>query len=96
MHFCCNKCIHILVLIMIDTLIELATEAGVVIRRIYESGNFNTSLKSDNSPVTSADEEANKLILGVLRQKYLQRGQFQNYHKNYVLHQNQQHFQRTL
>ena len=55
---------------MIDTLIELATEAGVVIRKIYESGNFNTSLKSDNSPVTSADEEANELILGVLRQKY--------------------------
>ena len=55
---------------MIDTLIELATEAGVVIRRIYESGNFNTSLKSDNSPVTSADEEANELILAALRQKY--------------------------
>ena len=55
---------------MIDTLIELATEAGVIIRKIYESGNFKTSLKSDNSPVTSADEEANELILGVLRQKY--------------------------
>ena len=55
---------------MIDTLIELATEAGVVIRKIYESGNFKTSVKSDNSPVTSADEEANELILGVLRQKY--------------------------
>jgi len=55
---------------MIDTLIELATEAGVVIRKIYESGNFKRSLKSDNSPVTSADEEANELILGVLRQKY--------------------------
>ena len=55
---------------MIDTLIELATEAGTVIRRIYESGRFNTFLKNDNSPVTSADEEANELILGVLRQKY--------------------------
>jgi len=55
---------------MIDTLIELATEAGVVIRQIYESGNFKTSLKSDNSPVTSADEEANELILRVLRQKF--------------------------
>ena len=54
---------------MIDTLIELATEAGVVIRRIYESGNFNTSLKSDNSPVTTADEEANDLILGVFKTK---------------------------
>ena len=55
---------------MIDTLIELATEAGIVIRQIYESGNFNTSLKSDNSPVTTADEEANELILRVLSQKF--------------------------
>ena len=55
---------------MIDTLIELATEAGKVIREFYESGRFNTSLKSDNSPVTTADEEANELILTVLRKKF--------------------------
>ena len=55
---------------MIDTLIELAIEAGIVIRQIYESGNFNTSLKSDNSPVTTADEEANELILRALSQKF--------------------------
>ncbi len=35
-----------------------------------KAGNFNTSLKKDNSPVTSADEEANELILRVLRQKF--------------------------
>ena len=56
---------------MIDILIELATEAGITIREIYESGKFSTSIKSDRTPVTTADEEANKLILGVLRQKYL-------------------------
>ena len=55
---------------MIDKIIELATEAGLVIRQIYESGNFNTSLKSDNSPVTTADEEANNLILRVLKQEF--------------------------
>ncbi len=55
---------------MIDTLIDLAIEAGIVIRKIYESGNFNTSLKSDNSPVTTADEEANELILRVLSRKF--------------------------
>ena len=55
---------------MIDTLIELATEAGTVIRQIYESGNFNTSLKRDNSPVTTADEDANELILKGLSQKF--------------------------
>ncbi len=48
---------------MIDKIIELATEAGIVIREIYESGKFNTSLKRDNSPVTTADEKANELIL---------------------------------
>jgi len=55
---------------MIDILIELATEAGIVIRQIYESGNFNTYLKSDDSPVTTADEEANELILRVLSKKF--------------------------
>ena len=55
---------------MIDTLIKLATEAGIVIREIYESGNFCTVIKSDNSPVTTADEKANEMILGGLRQKF--------------------------
>ena len=70
MHFCCNKCIYILVLFMIDTLIELAIEAGMVIREIYESGKFTTSIKSDNSPVTTADEKANEIILRVLEQRF--------------------------
>ena len=55
---------------MIDTLIELATEAGMVIREIYESGKFTTSIKSDNSPVTTADEKANEIILRVLEQRF--------------------------
>ena len=55
---------------MIDTLIELATEAGITIREIYESGKFSTSIKSDRTPVTTADEEANKIILGGLKQKF--------------------------
>ena len=55
---------------MIDTLIELATEAGIVVRQIYESGKFDTTLKSDNSPVTTADEKANELILRGLSQKF--------------------------
>ena len=61
---------QILVSDMINTLIELAAEAGIIIREIYEHGNFNTTIKSDNSPVTTADEEANKLILRVLSQKF--------------------------
>ena len=55
---------------MIETLIELATEAGITIREIYESGKFSTSIKSDRTPVTTADEEANKVILRGLNQKF--------------------------
>ena len=55
---------------MIDTLIELATEAGITIREIYESGKFSTSIKSDRTPVTTADEEANKMILKGLKQQF--------------------------
>ena len=55
---------------MIDTLIELATEAGIAIREIYESGKFSTSIKSDRTPVTTADEEANKIILRGLKQQF--------------------------
>ena len=55
---------------MINTLIKLATEAGKVIREIYESGRFNTSFKSDNSPVTTADEKANELILRALSRDF--------------------------
>ncbi len=55
---------------MIDTLIELATEAGITIREIYESGKFSTSIKSDSSPVTTADEEANKIILRGLKNQF--------------------------
>ena len=55
---------------MIDILIEIATEAGITIRKIYESGKFSTSIKSDKTPVTTADEEANKSILRGLNQQF--------------------------
>ncbi len=55
---------------MINTLIELAIEAGITIREIYESGKYSTSIKSDRSPVTTADEEANKIILRGLKQQF--------------------------
>ena len=55
---------------MIDTLIELAIEAGITIREIYESGKYSTSIKSDSTPVTTADKEANKIILRGLKQQF--------------------------
>ena len=55
---------------MIETLIELAIEAGITIREIYESGKYSTSIKSDRTPVTTADKEANKIILRGLKQQF--------------------------
>ena len=55
---------------MINTLIELATQAGIVIRKTYESGKFNTSFKNDNSPVTTADVKANEIILEGLSKQF--------------------------
>ncbi len=69
-YFCCKSVYVFLVRHMIDTLIKLATEAGIVIREIYESGKFNTSFKVDNSPVKTADEKANEIILSVLSKKF--------------------------
>ena len=62
---------------MIDTLIELATEAGITIREIYESGKYSTSIKNDRTPVTTADEEANKIILRGLKQQFPRYLQYQ-------------------
>lgn len=41
---------------------RLAIEAGTAIMEIYESDDFEVKLKSDESPVTIADETADKLI----------------------------------
>ncbi|MCT8869394.1 3'(2'),5'-bisphosphate nucleotidase CysQ [Shewanella xiamenensis] len=47
---------------LIDEVIAIATDAGRTIREIYLKGNFERETKSDNTPVTSADLAANKLI----------------------------------
>jgi len=41
---------------------RLALEAGDVIMDIYETNDFSVNVKSDNSPVTAADEAADQLI----------------------------------
>jgi 3'(2'), 5'-bisphosphate nucleotidase len=48
-----------------QVLAEIAAEAGRVVMRHYEAG-AQARLKSDRSPVTDADEEAEKLILAAL------------------------------
>jgi 3'(2'), 5'-bisphosphate nucleotidase len=49
----------------LETLVRIAQAAGVVVMRHYEAG-CDTRVKADRSPVTDADEEAEKLILAEL------------------------------
>lgn len=46
---------------------ELALKAGAEIMRIYESDDFDVRAKSDDSPLTAADEAADKVISDGLR-----------------------------
>jgi 3'(2'), 5'-bisphosphate nucleotidase len=49
----------------LEILVRIARAAGVVVMRHYEAG-CDTRVKADRSPVTDADEEAEKLILAEL------------------------------
>lgn len=51
------------------TLVKIARAAGVVVMRHYEAGSA-ARIKSDRSPVTDADEEAEKLILAELAKAF--------------------------
>jgi len=52
---------------LIPTIRRLAIEAGVKIMEIYEADDFDVKVKSDDSPVTAADEAADHLISTGLR-----------------------------
>ena len=52
---------------MMTVLRRLALEAGDVIMEIYDADDFDVKVKSDDSPVTEADEAADKLISAGLR-----------------------------
>ncbi|GLQ35509.1 3'(2'),5'-bisphosphate nucleotidase CysQ [Amylibacter marinus] len=52
---------------IIPVIRQLAIEAGEKIMEIYQSDDFEVQLKSDESPVTIADETADKLIYAGLR-----------------------------
>ena len=53
----------------LETLVRIARAAGIVVMRHYEAG-CDARIKSDRSPVTDADEEAEKLILAELSAAY--------------------------
>ncbi|QIR13168.1 3'(2'),5'-bisphosphate nucleotidase CysQ [Shewanella aestuarii] len=47
---------------VLEQAIEIAIEAGKKIRQIYIEGDFKREIKSDNTPVTSADLAAHNII----------------------------------
>ncbi|WP_299965037.1 3'(2'),5'-bisphosphate nucleotidase CysQ [uncultured Roseobacter sp.] len=53
-----------------DVMRRLAIEAGAKIMEIYEADDFDVKVKSDDSPVTAADEAADALISAGLRASF--------------------------
>lgn len=51
---------------MIDPIIEVSRQAGKVIMKYFEEGT-STKIKADGSPVTAADQEAENIIIPILR-----------------------------
>ena len=51
---------------MIDPIIEVSRRAGNVIMKYFEEGT-SINIKADGSPVTAADQEAEKIIIPILR-----------------------------
>lgn len=51
----------------IESIIKILHDAGKVIMQYYIDDNFNAQSKSDNSPVTSADLDSDKIITSGLR-----------------------------
>jgi 3'(2'), 5'-bisphosphate nucleotidase len=50
----------------IISIINTISKAAQVMLDIYDSGDFGTEIKADNSPLTLADQAANKVILETL------------------------------
>ncbi|WP_299846313.1 3'(2'),5'-bisphosphate nucleotidase CysQ [uncultured Roseovarius sp.] len=55
---------------LVKVMRELALEAGDKIMEIYNADDFDVKVKSDDSPVTEADEAADALISDGLRQAF--------------------------
>jgi len=47
--------------------VEAALEAGKAIMKIYESGDFDVTIKGDNSPLTRADLASHEVIMNRLK-----------------------------
>lgn len=55
---------------MVSTFRRLALEAGTAIMGVYERPDFDVQVKSDDSPVTEADELADRIIRDGLRDAF--------------------------
>lgn len=55
---------------LLKVMIEAAEKAGEEILKIYDSEDFGIKVKSDESPLTLADENANQVILQKLTQAF--------------------------
>ncbi|WP_335965896.1 3'(2'),5'-bisphosphate nucleotidase CysQ [Galbibacter sp. PAP.153] len=51
---------------LIQIAIKAAVRAGMNIMEVYNGADFDVSLKADNSPITKADKQANKIITQIL------------------------------
>ena len=51
---------------MIDPVIEVSRQAGKIIMKYFDEGT-STKIKADGSPVTAADQDAENIIIPVLR-----------------------------
>jgi 3'(2'), 5'-bisphosphate nucleotidase len=54
--------------------LEAARVAGAVLRRHYAAGSIAVDTKSDRSPVTAADRDANDAIVAILRRAFPEDG----------------------
>ena len=55
---------------LIPVIRRLALEAGDKIMEIYDADDFEVKVKSDESPVTEADEAADAIISSGLRREF--------------------------
>lgn len=51
---------------LLKTAIQAALDAGEVILKIYNSGDFDIEIKGDNSPLTKADKASHDVIMSYL------------------------------
>lgn len=47
---------------LLESCIDVVHQAGTAVMEIYNSGDFEVEIKSDNSPLTKADKAANEII----------------------------------